>query len=36
MNKLQQIFPLLTCILVLAVAAVRCDGKLQGNYVFSG
>ena len=35
MNKLQQIFLLFACILVLAVAAVQRDGKLLGNRVFS-
>jgi len=35
MKKLQQLFLLLACILVLAVAAVQRDGKLLGNRVFS-
>ena len=35
MKKLQQLFLLFACILVLAVAAVQRDGKLLGNRVFS-
>ena len=35
MKKLQQLFLLLACILVLAVGAVQRDGKLLGNRVFS-
>lgn len=35
MKKLQQLFLLLACILVLAVAAVQRDGKLLGNCVFN-
>lgn len=35
MKKLQQVFILITCILVIAVAAVQRDGKLWGDSLFS-
>ncbi len=35
MKKLQQVFILITCILVIAVAAVQRDGKLWGERLFN-
>lgn len=35
MKKLQQVFILITCILVIAVAAVQRDGKLWGDSLFN-